>query len=229
MLPVPVSDHTAAVCATRSASFLVLMWSAVWLAVPFAATARGAEFYVGRDRWHSGIIVERAAIPAGAWPPCVAERDFAGCRSLELGWGDRTYYIAPHPTVLIAIRAALIPGPSVLHIAGFAGPPQGAYPWTELVRVTCSAEEFAALCRALGASFVRDARGSAQPLGRGLYGLKSQFYAARGRYWIGNTCNTWTLREARAGGLPTRVGPAGTLTSGAVTAQVRRLVAGHAR
>ena len=201
----------------------VLVWTAV---LALATVARGAEFHVGRDRWHSGIIVERAAIPAGAWPPGVVERDFAGCRSLELGWGDRTYYIAPHPTVLMAIRAALIPGPSVLHIAGFAGPPQGAYPWVELVRVPCSPEEFAVLCRALGASFARDATGNAQPLGRGLYGFKSQFYAARGRYWIGNTCNTWTLREVRAGGLPTRIGPAGTLSAGAVTAEVRRLLNG---
>ena len=189
------------------------------------ATARGAEFYVGRDRWHSGIIVERAAIPAGAWPPGVADRDFAGCRCLELGWGDRHYYPATNPTVFTAVRAALIPGPSVLHVAGFAGPPQGAYPWAELVRVPCSPEDFAALCRALGASFALAANGHAQPLGRGLYGYKSQFYVARGRYWIANTYNTWTLREVRVGGLPTRIGPAGTLTSGAVVAQVRRLLA----
>ena len=195
------------------------------VALAFAATARGAEFYVGRDRWHSGIIVERAAIPAGAWPPGVADRDFAGCRCLELGWGDRNYYPATNPTVCTAIRATLIPGPSVLHIAGFTEPPQGAYPWAELVRVPCSEEQFAALCRVLAASFALAAGGHAQPLGRGLYGFKSQFYAARGRYWIANTCNTWTLRQARAGGLPTRIGPAGTLTSGAVVSQVRRLLA----
>ena len=194
-----------------------------------AAAARGAEFYVGRDRWHSGIIVERGAIPAGAWPPGVADRDFAGCRCLELGWGDRNYYPATNPTVFTALRAALIPGPSVLHVAGFTGPPQGAYPWAELVRVPCSSEQFVALCRALGASFVLTDDNRAQPLGRGLYGSKSRFYAARGRYWIANTCNTWTLREVRAGGLPTRIGPAGTLTSGAVIAQVRRLLTARAR
>ncbi len=48
---------------------------------------RGAEFYVSRHHWHSGIVVARADIPAGAWPPGVVERDFAGCRCLELGWG----------------------------------------------------------------------------------------------------------------------------------------------
>ena len=185
---------------------------------------RAAEFYVSRHHWHSGIVVARADIPEGIWPPGVVARDFAGCRCLELGWGDRTFYTAPKPTVLMGVSAALIPGRSVLHIAGFPGPPSGTHQWAELVRVPCTRVEFVALCHALGGSFARDATGNAQPLGRGLYGWKSQFYAARGNYWIGNTCNSWTLRETRAGGLPTRIGPAGTLSSGAVTGQVRRLL-----
>ncbi len=185
---------------------------------------RGAEFSVVRDRWHSGVVIERAAIPGGTLLATVAARDFAGCRTLEFGWGDRAYYIAPHPTVFMAVRAALISGPSVLHVAGFAGPPAGAYPWVERVRVPCAQAQFAALCRALEESFALDGRGGVQPLGRGLYGLKSQFFAARGRYWIGNTCNSWTLREARTGGVLVRVGPLGTLSSGAVTAQVRRVL-----
>ncbi len=186
---------------------------------------RAAEFYVSRHHWHSGIVIARADVPAGLWPPGVVERDFAGCRCLELGWGARSFYTAPHPTALMAVQVSLIPGRSVLHVAGFPGPPTGTPQWAELVRVPCTRAEFIALCRALGQDFECDATGNAPPLGRGLYGFKSQFYVARGSYWIGNTCNSWTLRAARAGGLPTRVGPAGTLSSGAVTAQVRRLVA----
>ncbi len=163
----------------------------------------------GRRAWWSGI--SRAA---AAW-------NWVGAHG--------PFYTAPQPTALMAVQVSLIPGRSVLHIAGFPGPPSGTPQWAELVRVPCTRAEFVALCRALGESFARDATGNAQPLGRGLYGLKSQFYAARGDYWIGNTCNSWTLREARAGGLPTRIGPAGTLSSGAVTAQVRRLMAGRTR
>ena len=192
-----------------------------WVALPGCVQAE--EFAVVRHGWHSGIVVRRADIPRGAWPPGAAGREFAGCRYLELGWGDRAFYTAPHPTVPMALRAALVPGPSVLHVAGFAVPPARAHLWVEVVTVPCTRAEFVSLCRALGTSFARDSAGRAEPLGAGLYGLKSRFYAATGHYWIGDTCNSWTLRAARAGGLPTRLGPAGTLSSAAVTAQVRRL------
>ncbi len=187
--------------------------------------AQAAQFYVVRHGWHSGIVVNRADIPADAWPPGVTTRDFAGCRCLELGWGDRAFYMPPHPTILLALRAALIPGPSVLHVAGFTEPPVKLHQWTEVVPVSCTRAEFVALCHALSEGFTRDAKGCAIDLGAGLYGFESHFYAARGSYWLGDTCNSWTLREARASGLPTRLGPAGTLSSGAVTAQVRRLCA----
>ena len=194
------------------------------LTIAVLSTIRAAEFYVVRHGWHSGIVVLRGDIPAGVWPPEVATHDFVGCRYLELGWGDRAFYTAPHPNALMAVRAALIPSPSVLHVAGFAESPSAAHQWVEVVPVICTRAEFAALCEALGKSFERDAAGDALGLGPGLYGLKSRFYVARGHYWIGNTCNSWTLRETHASGLPTHVSLADTLSSETVTAQVRRLL-----
>ena len=152
---------------------------AAWILTATPAL-RAAEFYVVRHGWHSGIVVSRADIPAGTWPPGVAERDFAGCRCLELGWGDRKFYTAPKPTALMAVSAALIPGRSVLHVAGFTVLPTATHQWTELVRVPCTREEFARLCRALGDSFARDAHGDAQRLGRGCMGSKVSFTPRRG-------------------------------------------------
>ncbi len=154
----------------------------------------------------------------------MAERDFAGCACLELGWGDRKFYMAKKPGVAMAVGAALVPGPSVLHVVGYPGPPTRAPMWNELVTVPCTDAELRSLCQALGATFERDAAGRAPPLGPGLYGFKSHFYAAKGHYWIGNTCNSWTLRMERAGGLPVRVGPSGTLRASAVIAQTRRAI-----
>ena len=215
----------------RSADFRRARTRLGWWLLLFAARllpgAQAAEFYVVRHGWHSGIVVNRADIPLDAWPRGVKAHDFVGCRCLELGWGDRAFYTAPHPTVLMALRAALFPSPSVLHVAGFAEPPAKLHQWAEVVPVPCTREELAALCRALGESFARDAIGRAVDLGMGLYGYKSHFYAARGSYWLGDTCNSWTLRELRASGLPTRLGLAGTLSSASVTAQVRRLLAGE--
>ncbi len=197
-----------------------ILWVGAW---PVAAAEARTEFYVDNHGWHSGIIVPRAAIPCGAWPPGVVERDFAGCAYLELGWGDRKFYLAKKPGVLLALGAALVPGPSVLHIAGFGPELAHAHAWSEVVAVPCTHAELAGLCRDLGRSFDTDARGRVGRIGSGLYGRRSGFYPARGSYWIGNTCNNWTAREMRAGGLPADTSVFGAFTSGQVVAQARRM------
>ena len=180
-------------------------------------------FFVGSRGWHSSITVERAAIPHGAWPAGVAERAFAGSRYVEVGWGDADFYMARRPTVLTALDAALLPGASVLLLVGLDPPLERALPWGSLQRVPCTREEFAALCRAVGATFQLDDNGTAEPVGKGLYGRESRFYAARGRYSSVQTCNHWTTRMMRAGGLRASLAPRETWSSGAVVRQARRL------
>jgi uncharacterized protein (TIGR02117 family) len=193
---------------------------------PIALRAAGnAEFYVGSHGWHTSIIVSRREIPANAWPRRVATKTFAGFDYLEVGWGDRKFYTAPKPDVAMALDAVLAPGPSVLHIAGLNSPIEAALPWSALVRVPCTRQERARLCRALGESFEPDSEGGATTVGRGLYGRTSRFYAARGRYHLFNTCDTWTARMMRAGGLGAEIGLTGTWSAGAVVGQARRLVA----
>ena len=186
--------------------------------------AQPSAFFVGSRGWHSSITLERAAIPKGAWPAGVVEQTFAGSHYVEVGWGDADFYMARHPTVLTALDAALLPGASVLLVGGLDPPLGKALPWGGLQRVLCSQEEFFALCRAIGATFQRDKKGNAQAVGTGLYGRISRFYAAHGLYSAANTCNHWTVRMMRAGGLRASLAPTETWSSGAVVAQARRLV-----
>lgn len=181
-------------------------------------------FFVGSRGWHSSITVERAAIPKRAWPAGIVERTFAGSRYVEVGWGDADFYMARRPTVLTALDAVFLPGASVLLIVGLDPPLEKALPWGGLQRVPCSSKEFDALCRAIGTTFQRDENGGAQAVGTGLYGRTSRFYAARGLYSAVHTCNHWTARMMRAGGLRTTLAPTGTWSSGAVVAQSRRLM-----
>lgn len=187
--------------------------------------ARPAVFYVGSHGWHTSIVVPRAQIPAQLWPRGVIERTFLRDRYLEIGWGDRKFYTAPKPNALMALDAVFLPGPSVLHVAGLGAPLAGALAWSALVRVPCTRAEFAHLCGALGDSFARDGNGSASAIGPGLYGEMSRFYPARGRYYLLNTCDTWTARMMRAGGLPAETCPVGTWSAGAIIKQARRLTA----
>jgi len=186
-------------------------------------------FYVGSHGWHTSIVVARTQIPSGAWPPGVTERTFAGYPYLEIGWGDRKFYTAPKPNVAMAFDAAFAPGPSVLHVVGLRPPLERAHAWSALVRARCTRAELDLLCRALGDSFERDLKGRARPLSPGLYGATSRFYPARGRYSLLNTCDTWTARMMRAGGLPASTNPFATRSAGAIIAQARKLVARRQR
>ncbi len=209
-------------------AFIVV--AAMWLTIgslqarPGSADADDA-FYVGSHGWHTSIIVPRAKVSADAWPQGVASKTFARYDWLEIGWGDRKFYTASKPDVGMALDAVFSPGPSVLHIVGLDSPISRALAWSGLVRVPCTTREMTSLCRALGDSFDRDARGDAVALGSGLYGATSRFYRARGRYYLFNTCDTWTARMMRAGGLRANTSPAGTWSAGAVMAQARRLAA----
>jgi uncharacterized protein (TIGR02117 family) len=189
-----------------------------------AAVASDLAFYVGSHDWHTSIVVPREQIPTDTWPRGITKRTFSPYPYLEIGWGDRKFYTAPKPNVAMALRAAFLSGSSVLHIVGLGRPLERALPWSALVRVSCTRAEFASLCRALGGTFERDASGHARALGAGLYGETSRFYQARGRYYLLNTCDTWTARMMRAGGLPANTSPVETWSAGATIAQARRLV-----
>lgn len=212
--------------------WLVAIGASLLPAVHCAIAASGGRdaagslgFYVGSHGWHTSIVVRREQIPTGTWPRGVAERTFSRSPYLEIGWGDRKFYTAPKPNVAMAFDAVFSPGPSVLHIVGLGPPLERALPWSALVRVPCTRAEFASLCRALGETFERDASGQACALSPGLYGETSRFYPARGRYYLLNTCDTWTARMMRAGGLPADTSPVGTWSAGAIMAQARRLAA----
>lgn len=165
----------------------------------------------------------RARIPAGLWPGGVADRTFARYPFLEIGWGDRKFYTAPKPNALMAFDAVFSPGPSVLHVVGLRRPLDQALSWSALVPERCTKQEFENLCRALGDSFERDSRGQAHPIEVGLYGETSRFYPALGRYSLLNTCDNWTARMMRAGGLPAETNGPRTWSAGAIISQARRL------
>ena len=73
--------------------------------------------YLVSHGWHAGIVVKRADIPPGIWPQ---HKDFPDSEYLEVGWGDRDYYMTPSPHLGITLKAGLLPTASVLHIVGFS-------------------------------------------------------------------------------------------------------------
>ena len=153
--------------------------------------------YVFSTDWHTGIVLARDALTPGLIPEAA---DFPRAAYLEFGWGDREYYPSPDPTMGMALAAALMPTPAVMHLAGHQRPPRTNIPEPEVLVLGLSAAALGRLIAAIDASFERPEGGRAESLARGLY-RDSWFYAAQGRFHLFNTCNTWTARMLSAAGL----------------------------
>jgi uncharacterized protein (TIGR02117 family) len=157
-----------------------------------------AVYLVAHDK-HSGIAVRRADIPAGLWPE---SRDFPQAEYLEVGWGDRDYYMGRDQGFWGTLRAALgSDNPSVLHVAGVRGALAANFPASEIIEVELSRDGFERLVRYIHDAYDRAGAPVVAPLGPGLYG-DSRFYPARESFNIFRTCNVWTARGLRGAGLP---------------------------
>ncbi len=185
---------------------------------PPAAGDPPKTIHIIRHGWHTGIAVRCADVPPGMLP---VVRDFPDADHLEFGWGDDAFYRSPDPTKGIAVRAALWPTPSVLHVVGLQGTPGANFPApvTEILAVELSTEGWGRLVAFIDQRFARAANGRLQPLETGLYGA-SRFYRAQGSFYLPRMCNWWTAAALRAAGCP--ITPGFALNAGNVMWQTRR-------
>ena len=160
----------------------------------------GAAIYLVSHGWHAGIVIKRADIPAGVWPQ---HNEFPGAEYLEVGWGDKDYYMTPNAGLGITLKAGLLPTPSVLHVVGFNAPVTQFFPRSEIIRVDLSMTGLERLCRYIENSYARDETTPSRPLGPSLYG-EGLFYLSRESYHAFNTCNAWTASALREAGCPIR-------------------------
>ncbi len=173
-------------------------------------------FFVVKHGWHAGLVVKRSDL-AGQVPALGS--DFPGARYLEIGWGDARYYQTTDPSMALALRAALWPTDSVLHVVGFSGAPAHVFPASEVVPVCVGAAAHNRLLNFIAETFERRPDGTIDGLGKGLYGT-SRFYSARGTFHALNNCNTWAAEAIAASGLP--VSGRTTFTAGGVVSRLRR-------
>ena len=176
--------------------------------------------HVASNGWHTAIIVPAPPLIATDALPEVV--DFPDAAFLEFGWGDRTYYPAKEKTLGMTLSAALVPTSAVMHMAALKTPPKDGSSELEVISMKLTRSGFRNLVLALAAEFERPAGGRAKPVSRGLYS-NSHFYHARGKFHLFNTCNTWTARMLREGGVP--LSPAGILTADGLINRLRKALA----
>ena len=211
-----------------AAAMLLVMLAGCAGSLPVAETEthKGASriVHVANHGWHTGLIVRSADIPEDAWP---ARRDFADARYLELGWGDREYYVREDPSIWIALRALLWPTDSAIHAVAVREAIEREFPTSEIVELRVSEAGFQRLVELVAASHARDAAGDWIVLAPGQRSNRSRFYASERRFHLFETCNTWVARALREAGVP--INPRAAITAGSLMRQVRGARAGPAR
>ncbi len=168
--------------------------------------------YVVSRGWHTeiGIPSDRLAGPLGMF-----RQVFPGARAVMFGYGKRTFMTAPADNISEYLFGP-VPGPAVIEVVGLSVMPPLAYGKQDMVALSVSPSGARALSAFLWDDLARDHTGAPLLVGPGLF-PGSRFYAARSRYSLGHTCNSWVAAALHAAGLP--IDPDGVVLSGQTMAR----------
>jgi uncharacterized protein (TIGR02117 family) len=158
---------------------------------PYATHA----IYVKSNGWHTGFIIP--ALDLQHYFPQLAQR-FGNTPYLEIGWGDRGFYLADKITFDLTLAAMFWSKGSVIHAVALSAEQIGKY--RSIEKLCLTEPDYQQFIHYIVASFYQDNSGKLLSLRKGLYG-NSQFYEGVGHYHIGNTCNKWTAKGLKAAGM----------------------------
>ena len=167
---------------------------------PSALEDKPVTIHVAIYGGHSGIILTNSTIPDDLRR--ITSR-FNAFRYIEFGWGDEDFYRDPETTVFIAVKAALWPTASVLHLIGINETMEDYAAGPDIYRIELSREGFFALCNFITETFSRDEKGNSIALGPDPAFIRyTLFYQARPKFFFPRTCNTWTAKVLQTAGMP---------------------------
>jgi uncharacterized protein (TIGR02117 family) len=154
--------------------------------------------YVKSNGWHTGFIIP--ALELQNHFPQLAQR-FGKTPYLEMGWGERGFYLADKITFDLTLAAMFWSKGSVIHIAALSAQQIEKYfSYSSIEKICLTEQDYQHLIDYIVASFYQNSAGKLVSLRKGLYG-NSQFYEGFGHYHIGNTCNKWTAKGLKEAGM----------------------------
>jgi len=196
--------------------FLLLAGSEVDGSKSMNFTETNAVVYVVKYRWHTAIVfnrLEAQQIMTGL------KHDFKDHQFIEIGWGDKDFYMAPEPTFWHGFKAIFWPTQSVLHVHGFNNNPEWYYNDVDLIRIQLPKNRYEELLVEIKKSFALDSMLNYIMLGPGLL-QNSAFYLSNEKYYLFKTCNYWLAKKLKKAGL--RVCPFFAITSKSLLNQLKR-------
>ena len=115
-------------------------------------------------------------------------------------YGKRTFVTAP-PDDISEYFLGPVPGRAAIQVSGLSVLPSQAYRPDETTVLPLSPQGDAGVSNFIWSDLGKTQAGAPESIGPGPF-PGSQFYAARSRYTLLHTCNTWTIEALGAGRLP---------------------------
>lgn len=177
-------------------TLLLFLFSPGFLLDPQPEIPNEETIYVVSISWHTGVVVPGHCLPGSIWPQGY---DYSQAAYLEIGWGDRDFYQDLSFNPWNAIKAALWPTSSVLHVNPIPENVEKYYQNSEVVRLQVTGEELDALTKYLLGHFDFNEEGKLIPLQPGIH-YDSQFFAGRTSYYFPKNSNVWSARALKQAG-----------------------------
>lgn len=175
------------------------------------------RIYVLKHQWHTGIILNISDINHHM---VLLSNEFSNSNYIEIGWGDKDFYMAEKGTVWLALKAVLWPTKSVLHVAEITNQTLMIYNENQLMEIQLNEKDFNNLISYIHQSFYINENKELESLGNGLYG-NSQFYLSNEKYHLFKTCNVWLARGLKKSNIAIK--PFRALTSGNLMKQLKKI------
>ncbi|MBF0430330.1 MAG: DUF2459 domain-containing protein [Fibrobacteria bacterium] len=146
---------------------------------------------------HSGIVLKQRDIINLDWP---IDSTFKQSEYIEVGWGDRNYYMNSDHSLSTTLKALFLPTKSVLHVVSVKGQIKDEFSERTLLEFKVTKAAVNELYDYIKTKFEFDTNGRQSPLAKGLYG-ESHFYAGKEYFYCLKTCNTWSGKALRVAGV----------------------------
>lgn len=180
-----------------------------------AATTEAAPVWLVSNGFHTSLALRISDLP----PRLRALSGDQRASHVLFGWGAEPFYTARRVTPAIFCRTICLPTPSALHVVPFRGPVWRRFSHSDVLRFELSQLRTRELMRFLEEAVRRDKHGGPILIGPG-YFPRSRFYAGREIFWFPATCNVWSARALRLGGI--RAGLLFSVTATGLVAEVEK-------
>ncbi len=164
---------------------------------------KSVRVYVFSHGWHTGIVMQAGDIKKLTSIDWLDQLTAGDSDYLEFGWGDEQAYRVKVVRTGTIMKAMFLPTKSVVHLERFNEPPYVHYSDSQLETFDVTPAQLESMLSVIEKTISKDASGKLLNIGSGVE-ADSTFFRAKKLYFIGRSCNMWTAKVLKAGGINAR-------------------------